>query len=226
MTKYTTLLLDADETLLDFTAAEGFAIGKTCEKFGIPFSDEVRKTYSDINLSLWKQLEKGLCTREEIKLNRFITFTEVMHSSADPVEMGRFYESTLAGCGFIIEGADKLCEKLSRKYALYIVTNGLAGVQKGRLALSGLLPYFRGCFISEESGSAKPKKEFFDFVFHRIEEKDKSKICIIGDSLSSDVAGGINAGIDTCHFCRGEVPENDPATMVAEDFSALEKIFL
>lgn len=226
MTKYTTLLLDADETLLDFTAAECYAIRKTCEDFGIPFSETVRKTYSEINLSLWKQLEKGLCSREEIKLRRFVIFAEAMSVSADPSAMSEAYVKALSSCGILLSGAEALCKKLGEKYKLYIVTNGLAEVQKSRLALSGLLPFFSGCFISEESGSAKPKKEFFDFVFDRIEEKDKSKICIIGDSLSSDVAGGINAGIDSCHFCRDEVPEDDPATMVARSFEEIEKIFL
>lgn len=226
MKKYTTLLFDADETLLDFPAAEKASLKKVCEKFGIAYSEEIRKTFSDINLALWKQLEKGLITRDLIKSRRFEQFADTLGISADPKEMAPFYVSNLAECAFLLDGADALCKKLSLDYDLYIVTNGIASVQKKRLAKSGLLPYFKSVFISEEVGSQKPEKKFFDYIFESIPEKNKSKTIIIGDSMSSDILGGINAGIDTCFFNPWGREEIYTPTYTAKSFEELENIFI
>lgn len=226
MKNYTILLLDADQTLLDFSAAERFAIEKTCEKFGIPFSDEVGEKYSEINLSLWKKLEKGEIDRSQVKLRRFEEFAVFMDSSADPREMGLFYESTLATCGILLPGAMDACRTLSEKYKLYLVTNGLLHVQKSRLALSGILPFFSGCFISEETGFAKPDRRFFDFVLRSIGNPNKREVCVIGDSLSSDIQGGVNASLDTCLFGKAEKNCSPVPTYRAENFEELLKLFL
>lgn len=206
--KYTTLLFDADNTLLDFFAAEERAIEITCKHFSIPYSKEVGKTYSKINDSFWKMFEKGEIKREYINIGRFEKFAQAMNSDANPAELSKFYIEELSNGNMIIEGADKLCESLSKKYDMYIVTNGHASVQKRRFGTSGLPKFFIKSFISEEVGSKKPEKKYFDIIFREIGEKDKSKICIIGDSMSSDILGGINAGIDTCFYN----PYNNPVT--------------
>lgn len=225
MKKYTTLLIDADDTLLDFSAAEEYSICHVCDRFGIPYSPKVGRKYSEINLALWKKLEKGEVTRDVIKLRRFEEFAETMGCSAAPAEMAKLYEATLKGCGFTLSGAADACKALKEKYQLYIVTNGIASVQKGRLALSGLLPYFSGYFISEESGFSKPDKRFFDFVLDSVGVEDKSEVCIIGDSLTSDIQGGVNSGIDTCLF-GAEKGEYSPCpTYIAKDFDELLKLF-
>ena len=224
--KYSTLLLDADETLLDFEKAEAYSIKQTCEKFSIPFSSERAELYSSINQALWKRHEKGEVTKAEIKLNRFVQFAKAVDSSADPREMGSFYEATLSTCGELLDGAAEFCAELSRHYKLYIVTNGLATVQRPRLNASGLLPFFEKVFISEEYGSQKPEKLFFDKIFKEIPEKDKGRICIIGDSMSSDILGGINAGIDTCFFNPKNRPETLTPTYKAESFKDMLKIFV
>lgn len=226
MKKYTTILFDADETLLDFPAAEKASIQKVCEKFGIAYSEEVRSTFSTINIALWKKLEKGLVTRDIIKIRRFEEFAEHFMLNADPKEMAAYYVDMLSTFAFLLSGADKLCQKLSTEYKLYMVTNGIATVQKSRLAKSGLLPFFSGVFISEEVGSQKPEKKFFDFVFENIPEKDKEKIIIVGDSMSSDILGGINAGIDTCFYNPDGKEETYTPTYTAKSFDELEKIFL
>ena len=140
--------------------------------------------------------------------------------------MAADYIEGLKQGGMLLEGADALCNELSKVYSLYMVTNGITEVQNSRLARSGLLPYFKGVFISEEFGSAKPEKEFFDKIFKLIPEKDLSKICIIGDSMSSDILGGINAGIDTCYL--SENTENLPLTptYIVKDYTELKKVFL
>ncbi len=210
---------------MDFYAAEKYSIQKACEKFGIPFSEERAQLYSSINNSLWKRHEKGEVTKAEIKLFRFAEFIRAVGSSADPREMGAFYEATLATRADLLPGADALCRTLHQSYKTYIVTNGLAAVQHSRLKNSGLLPYFDRVFISEEYGSKKPEKLFFDRIFEEIPEKDKSRICIIGDSMSSDILGGINAGIDTCFFAPEDADAPYTPTYRADSFEALVKIF-
>ncbi len=223
--KYTTLLFDADNTLLDFFAAEARAIEITCNHFSIPFSLEVGKIYSQINDSFWKKFEKGEIKREEISIGRFAKFVETMNSDADPLALSEFYIEELSNGNMIIEGADKLCETLSKKYDMYIVTNGHASVQKRRFGTSPLPKYFKKSFISEEIGFKKPQKEYFDIVFKELPEKDKSKICIIGDSMSSDILGGINAGIDTCFYNRFNSPKIYEPTYEVENFDEMLKIF-
>ena len=223
--KYSTLLIDADNTLLDFNLAERLAITAACEKFGIEPDENKAELYSKINLSLWKRHEKGEVTKEEIKLFRFMEFIKAVGSSADPREMGRYYETTLATRGHLLEGAVGFLKSIRPYYKTYIVTNGLAAVQHSRLELSGILPYFDGVFISEEYGSKKPEKLFFDRICEKIPEKDKSRICIIGDSMSSDILFGINAEIDTCYFAPKGSPEPYSPTLRAESFEELIKIF-
>ncbi|MBQ9768742.1 MAG: YjjG family noncanonical pyrimidine nucleotidase [Clostridia bacterium] len=223
--KYSTLLIDADNTLLDFSLAERLAITSACEKFGIEPDEKNAALYSEINLSLWKRHEKGEVTKDEIKLFRFMEFIKAVGSSADPKEMGKYYEKTLAAQGHLLPGAIDFLKSIRPFYKTYIVTNGLAAVQHSRLGLSGILPFFDGLFISEEYGSKKPEKLFFDRISDNIPEKDKSRICVIGDSMSSDILFGINAGIDTCYFAPKGAPEPYTPTLRAESFEELTKIF-
>lgn len=225
MVKYKILLFDADETLLDFPASEKEALKKVLEHFGIEYSEELRTTFSAINLALWKQLEKGLITRDVIRIRRFEQFVQAAGITADPKEMSALYVKFLGESCFVLPGAAELCEKLKEKYELYIVTNGIGTVQQSRLKKSGLLPYFKGVFVSEEIGSQKPDKKFFDFIFAKIVEKDKSKFIIIGDSMTSDILGGINAGIDTCFFNPWGREEIYTPTYTVTSFEELENLF-
>lgn len=225
MSKYTTLLFDADETLLNFFEAEANALKLACNRMRIDYNEKTRTLYSSINDALWKQLEKGLVTRDIIKVRRFEQLAEVLRLSVDPEKMAEAYGEALSKQGVILSGADKLCEKLHKNYRMYIVTNGIGYVQRGRLSRSGLLDYFNGVFISEDVGSQKPDIKFFNYIFKEIEEKDKSKICIIGDSMSSDILGGINAGIDTCYFSpKGKEGPYSP-TYTAKSFEDIIRIF-
>ena len=225
MKKYTTLLFDADETLLDFPASERAALKGVLEHFSVPYTEELRATFSSINLALWKQLEKGLVTRDVIRLRRFEQFARAAKISADPKEMSALYVELLGQSCFVLEGAAELCKRLSEKYELYIVTNGIGIVQQSRLAKSGLLPCFKGVFVSEEIGSQKPDKKFFDFIFEKIPEKNKEKVIIIGDSMTSDILGGINAGIDTCFFNPWGREEIYKPTYTVSSYHELESLF-
>lgn len=199
--KYTTILFDADNTLLDFDKDEHQALVRTLEDYGVPVTDENINTYVSINKSLWKKIETGEITKPELKRTRFRLFFDAIGFECDeePLTVNNHYLSLLGEGGNTLDGAAELCKKLKSKgYDLYIVTNGIAAVQAKRLTRSGLLPYFTEVFVSETVGYQKPKKEYFDYVLNTVKEKDKSRILLVGDSLSSDIQGAMNAGIACC----------------------------
>lgn len=195
---YTTLLFDVDDTLLDFKKAEKAAVSKTLENIGLTPTDEVVKTYSDINAALWEKYQKKEITKNRLVVKRFEELCSVYNLNLNAEEINQNYLENISSGFFEIEGAKETLAKLNEKYETYAVTNALLWVSTSRLKGSGFYPMFKKVFNSDEIGASKPNKEFFDVVFANITETDKSKILIIGDSLSSDILGGINAGIDTC----------------------------
>lgn len=225
MKKYTTLLFDNDNTLMDFFAAEDCAIKNTCRAFGIEPSDENARLYSGINDGFWKRFEKGEIKREEIKVGRFRSFISALGADIDAEEMAARYFEELSLGNMLLVGALPLVERLSSQYTLHLITNGSTYIQKKRLATSPISRYFEKVFISEEMGVKKPDKLFFDRVIEEIDEKDISKICIIGDSMSSDILGGINAGIDTCFFNRDGAERVYEPTYEVKSFEEMEKLF-
>lgn len=207
MIKY--VFLDLDDTILDFGAAERAAISELLLKIGYEPTDALRKRYSEINDSVWKKLERGEATREEILTERFEIFLSEIGSSEPPMEARHFYEQTLSTKAYLIDGAIELLENLSKKYELYILSNGTARVARRRIALAKIESFFKGIFISSEFGEKKPSRAFFDLVFEKIEGFRKENAIIVGDSLSSDILGGKNAEIKTCLFDRGGIEITD-----------------
>ena len=197
---YRIALFDADNTLLAFTRAEHDALCACLASRGLPHDEDTVAAYSAINDGHWKRLELGLTTRDRLKTERFGDFFASIGYSGDPVQMARDYESTLGQQTCLLEGALELIQALHGKCELYIVTNGITAVQKSRFGRCALAPYFDRSFISEEMGCAKPEKRFFDLVAAAIPGFDPKEALVIGDSLSSDIRGGINAGLDTCWF--------------------------
>lgn len=201
MKKFTTLLFDADNTLLDFHKDEKQALIKALTYYGVPVTEENIKIYSDINQGMWKQLEKGEITKPELKRTRFKKFFEAIgfESSTDPFTVNEHYLSLLGDGGNTLEGAVETVKALYKDgFELHIVTNGIAITQARRLSKSGLMPYIDEVFVSETIGYQKPRKEYFDAVLEKISEKDKSKILVIGDSLTSDIKGAMNACLPCC----------------------------
>ena len=199
--KYKTLLLDADETLLDFCRSEGFALETTLASHGIAMTTAIHETYHEINRLLWQQLERGEILRERLKVQRFEELFESIGAvGINAAAFNEAYMQTLGTKGFLLDGALELVKTLSKSYRLCIVTNGTASVQHTRLADSGFLPYFEYVFISQEIGADKPSPLFFDAVMQTLGYPDKSELLIIGDSLTSDIRGGITAGIDACWY--------------------------
>lgn len=191
------LFLDLDDTILDFRKAEYVAIGKTIGDFGVEPTDEVRKLYHEINKWHWEQLELGTLTREEVLVNRFGVLFEKLGKTVDAVACARAYEKNLSQGHWFLPGAEEAVDALSKKYRLFLASNGTASVQKGRMTSANLYRFFETVFVSQEIGHNKPSKAYFDACFSTIPGFDKEKAMIVGDSLSSDIKGGINAGIKT-----------------------------
>lgn len=198
--KYPIILLDADDTLLDFGASEAAAMGDTLAAFGLPDTPAVRQMYSEINLDHWKRLERGEITRDELKISRFRIFLSRLGSHADPLTCNDFYMSRLGSYSIELPGAAHLCRRLAKTHRLYIVTNGAADVQYRRLKESSILPYIQKVYISEEMGVQKPEKAYFDAVFADLGNPPREDVIILGDSQTSDMLGGKHAGITTCWF--------------------------
>jgi 2-haloacid dehalogenase len=192
------LLLDLDDTILDFKKAEQVALGKTLQQFYLDPTPEVCARYSAINKSYWEMLERKEITREQLRPGRFEMLFKEYGMAVDAHACAREYEANLSQGCFFLPGARQTLPILAKKYKLYIVSNGNLHVQKGRLEGSGILPFFRDCFISEQMGAAKPHPVFFRNCFARIPDFDPTKAMIVGDSLTSDILGGKQAGILTC----------------------------
>lgn len=202
------VLFDLDDTLFDFHKAEKIALTKTLVHFGIDPTEETLALYSTINAAHWKRLELGEISREEVKVGRYRELFKTIGVECDPVKATAYYESMLAIGHYFMPGAPELLEELYRKYRLYIVSNGTAKVQEGRIGSSGIAKYMDGIFISQILDANKPDKQFFDICFAEIPDFSLSETVIIGDSLSSDIKGGINAGITTVWFNPKRI-END-----------------
>ena len=191
------LFLDLDDTILDFKKAEYVAIGKTIGEFGLEPTDEVRQRYHQINKWHWEQLELGTLTRAQVLENRFVVLFEEYGMTVDATACARAYEKNLSVGHWFLPGAEEAVDALSKKYRLFLASNGTASVQKGRMTSANLYRFFETVFVSQEIGHNKPSKAYFDACFASIEGFDPARAMIVGDSLSSDIKGGITAGIKT-----------------------------
>jgi len=224
--KYTTLLLDADGTLMDFDEAERRGVCAVMRSRGVTPSEELVERYHQINLDCWHAFERGEIPKEAIFKKRYPLFFAELGISVEAEAIERLYRQELDSCAALLPHALEICEYLKERYDLYIVTNGVSTTQYTRLRASGLDQYFSGIFVSEDAGSQKPQKEYFDYCFARIPEKDRSRMLIIGDSLTSDIRGGKNAGIDTC-LVKWETPspeDRERADYVVQGLLELKEI--
>lgn len=200
------LLLDIDDTLLDFHAYVRTAANEGFEEFGLGvYTDEMFAVFTEINNGLWHQLEKGEITFEELKQTRWNKVFAALGISFDGVMFEEHFRKKLFHSGIPINGAIEILEYLKGRYILCAASNGPYEQQLNRLKVAGMLPYFAHTFISEKIGASKPSKEFFDHCIAALNAEDTvlpEEIMIIGDSLSSDIAGGINSGLKTCYYDR------------------------
>lgn len=200
MKQYTTLLFDADGTLFDFEMTEQQALQQTFQRYGYPYDEHIKKRYLEINRQLWDDYEEGRMSREDVIYTRFGRLFNDIGIHDDGIAFEDDYQKALGRGHELMEHAMEVVSALSNDFDLYVVTNGVVETQYQRLKDAHLRAYFKDVFVSEELGYRKPQREYFDYCFAHIQENDKKRILIIGDSLSSDMLGGIHAGIDTCWF--------------------------
>lgn len=200
------ILLDLDDTILDFHKAERIALSATLEELGIAPTGDILNRYSEINSMHWKRLERGEMTRHEVLHGRFRMLFDELGVEASEMDAQRIYELRLGTGHYFIDGAEKLLDDLYARYDIYLASNGTDIVQTRRIESAGIGKYFKELFISQRIGYDKPSEEYFKRCFERIEGFDKDATIIVGDSLTSDILGGKNAGIRTCLFNPHENP--------------------
>ena len=197
---YPWLWFDADGTLFDYNRAEAAALRNTFRSLTLPFEDSYLDVYRKINHGLWQALERQEITQAVLRFRRFELLMEAIQINGSPDEMSSAYVEQLSICSELMDGAYEVLQALHGKSRIAIVTNGLQTVQRGRLEHSTIRAYISELIISEEVGAAKPGFAFFDAATSRCGHPPKSDVLIIGDSLTSDMQGGVDYGIDTCWF--------------------------
>lgn len=192
------VFLDLDDTILDFHRAEREALARTLRNFGVVPTDEVLTRYHIINRQHWEALERGELNRDQVQEGRFRVLFSELGQRVDPVMVTRDFEHNLGMGHYFLPGAEEAVKTLQKTYRLFLASNGTAAVQHSRLTSAGLYPCFEQVFISEEMGANKPAEAFFEACFGRIPGFDRARAIMVGDSLTSDILGGIRSGLRTC----------------------------
>ena len=188
------------------------------------FYTEIKREYEKINSQLWKDLEKGIVNKEELKVIRFEKIIKKFKLEYDSQKMSEVYLKKLGEGIFPFKSTEKLCKYLHSKYKIGIVTNGIKEVQYSRIKNSSISNYIDKIIISDEVGVNKPDKKIFEYAMNYFEISDKKTVIMIGDSLEADIKGGQNAGIDTCWVnLRNNV--NDTGIVPKYEVNKLEKLF-
>jgi 2-haloacid dehalogenase len=199
-TRYPWLLFDADDTLFDYGRAEAAAIRGAFEAHGLVFDDRWLPAYQVVNARTWRALEEGRVTPARLRVLRFEELFAELGLALDPVAFSTVYLAQLVTQAHLVDGALEVVQALRANHQLAIITNGLSDVQRPRLARSPLAGVVEHIVISEEVGAAKPDPAIFEVALARMGGPDRRDVLVIGDSLSSDIAGGVAAGLDTCWF--------------------------
>lgn len=223
MKKYKYLLFDVDGTLLDFNKAEEQALINTFQKYNIVLTEQMNQRYEQINKQLWKDFENGLIDKKTIVYTRFVQLFQEFGIDEDGIAFEDDYQDALGEGYFLLPHARDILEKLYQKYPLYVVTNGVSKTQYSRLKGTRIDQYFQDIFVSEDIGYQKPTREYFDYCFKKMKNIDLDQTLIIGDSLSSDIQGGINVGIDTCWYNPHSIeePQDMNITYIIHDLREL-----
>ena len=220
MENKTYLLFDADNTLYDFTATEKAALSRIFSKYNIP--ESLLPVYHQGNRKCWEMYEKGEMTLDTLENERFRIFLREIGRNEDPDTVGEEYSRFLGEEGIMIDGAVRLLENLKDRYTLCLITNGIANIQRERIRRTDTARFFHRIFISHEIGYAKPDKRFFDYVLSSLNAAASSCL-VIGDSLTSDIQGALNAGIDSVYLSF-DGNKSDKATWSVSSYDELLKL--
>lgn len=219
---YQTFLLDIDNTLLDFDAAEEQGFKKVIQSYDLDYMEDMLPQYKKMNRRLWDLLEQGKIGRDELLNTRFSLFFRLYDVEISGEEAEGRYRSHLGNSSDLIPNAKETLVRLKQVGKnLYCASNGVYSTQIQRLELAGILHLFDGMFISEKAGYEKPSPHFFQYCFTNIPHLEKGKTIMVGDSISSDIQGAVNAGIDSCLFSPSGPPADSRATYTINDLSEL-----
>ena len=224
MAKYNCIMMDIDNTLLDFDAAERKALLETLQQFSLPCDEAAISRYHEINSSLWGELNKGKIRRDKLVVERFDRFVKEIGAAAKATELNRAYTEHLATHADVIPGAEEALQELAEVATMIAVSNGTESVERGRLKLSGFEKYFDDIFISEAVGVSKPNPKIFQIAMRKLGIEHSDKVLVVGDSLSADIQGGVNAGLDTCWVNRNGV-ENENGLTPTYEVKALSELY-
>jgi YjjG family noncanonical pyrimidine nucleotidase len=198
--KYEWLLFDADGTLFDYDRAEAAALARTFKQMGTTFEPGYATVYRRINAAIWLDFERGRISQRRLRTRRFALLFDALSLEMSPDAFSARYLENLAQRTDLIDGAGEVVRALHDRVGLMLITNGLQDVQRPRFARSVIGPYFSDVVISEEVGASKPHREIFDVAFRKMGQPSRAVVLIVGDSLTSDIRGGHDYGIDTCWF--------------------------
>ncbi|MEM9654739.1 MAG: YjjG family noncanonical pyrimidine nucleotidase [Actinomycetota bacterium] len=216
--------LDLDHTLLDSAASEAAAFDRTVRSIGVTPTSDLFDRYRTINQTLWAAVERGDLTPDRLKLLRFEQFTESIGAEADPAVMAKTFTGGLGDNGDLYPGARAVLGRLDQVATLAMVTNGLSDVQRRRIERLDLARYFDAVVISAEVNTAKPGTAIFDLTFDKLGNPDRAEALMVGDSLTSDIQGGHNAGVDTCLYDPAGVHPPDARPTPTHRITTLEEL--
>ena len=220
------LLIDLDNTLIDFNECARHSIINAFDELGFTYTEKVFETFICENIKIWKRLEKGEITKPQLRANRWNIILGKLGIDFDGTVIEEMFENGVARGAYPVEGAYDLLDYLYGKYQMYIVSNGFRFVQESRLKIGDFEKYFDGVFVSEDIGIPKPAKEFFDYCIENLNNPSKEDVLLIGDSISADITGGINYGIDTIWFNKNNepLPENIAPTYTVRSLEEIKNI--
>jgi YjjG family noncanonical pyrimidine nucleotidase len=224
--RYSWLIFDADGTLFDFHRGETAALQSTTDKHGVSYSSHLHEAYAAISAELWRRFENGEMPLKQLRVLRFERLFTELGIDLEPELFNDHFMEALGRQTQLLDGAEEVVRNLSERFRLLLATNGIAVVQRARFSRSSIRRYFEEVVISDEIGVAKPQPEYMDEAFSRMGKPPKSEVLMIGDSLSSDIAAGVNYGIDTCWFNPHRLPlDGSPQpTFTIEDLSEINAI--
>lgn len=217
-------LLDADETILDFIRSSRESLHYAMGEMGLPCSEETFALYKSVNDGVWREYEQGKLTKPQLMRVRFVRFLNALGAEGDAERLNAIYFDKLSRTGYLLDGAADFLRELKKRGRVFLITNGTPAAQYGRLASCGLRDFFDGIFVSDEIGFAKPDRRFFEFVLQK-EKLSREECIVIGDSLSSDIAGAANAGIVSVWYDpSGKAAEGVVPDHIARDYTQILKI--
>ncbi|WP_160684785.1 YjjG family noncanonical pyrimidine nucleotidase [Clostridium sp. C2-6-12] len=221
--KYKIIIFDADDTLFDFKKSEREAFKITMEEFNLKYDENYHfKIYKEINTTLWKDFELGIIPQEKINDVRFKIFSEALNIKFDTDKFACSYINNLGNASFLYEESTELIKFLYKDYILFIVTNGLKEVQNNRIKKSNIAKYFKNIIVSDEVKVAKPNPKIFEYALKDVANTPIDEILIVGDSLSSDIQGGINLKADTCWYNPNKLENKTTITPTYEISNLME----